>query len=146
MKIWSFILILLLTYVGSVMPFNLSFIEMTLDKDMWFYLDLCIDFTFLIDIVINSFSAFYDEENILVYNNKKIFLRYLQSWFFIDLFASLPFGLLQFLMSADQESSYENYNEWIRLLRIPRMYRLLKITRVFKLLSFVKKSKMSKRL
>ena len=59
------------------MPFNLSFIEMTLEKDMWFYLDLSIDFTFLIDIVINCFSAYYDEENNLVINNKKIFLKYL---------------------------------------------------------------------
>lgn len=54
------------------------------------YADAC----FLLDIIINFFSAFYDEENKLISNNRVIARKYLSGWFAIDLIAGLPFSIV----------------------------------------------------
>lgn len=65
-------------------------------KTWAFYLDILADFIFLTDIFVTCFSAYYDErQGVLVTTNKKIMSKYLKSWFFIDLVASMPVSLIE---------------------------------------------------
>ena len=75
------------------MPFNIAFQDLEGNRG-WFLLDTFIDFAFVSDVLINTFSAYYDEEGKLVTSNKKIIIHYLKTWFVIDLVASFPFNLL----------------------------------------------------
>ena len=57
---------------------------------------MIVDFMFLADFFITCFSAYYDEhEGVLVTNNKKIIVRYLRSWFLIDLVTSMPISFIE---------------------------------------------------
>ena len=133
---WSLFLVVLLLYVATVMPFTMAFIDT--DAGAWFYFNLCLDAAFLADVVINMFSAYYDEDNRLVTNHRKIMLTYLRGWFLVDLIASFPFNLIE--NQIDSGTNSGNYNNILRLLRLPRLYRLLKIARLIKLINFVKRS------
>ena len=134
-------MVFLLTYVASLMPFNLAFQDFETDSS-WFLFDTIIDFAFVTDLIINCFTAFVDEEGKLVTSNKKIFFNYVKGWLIIDMIASFPFNLIQkeILDTASASSNAGNYNQILRLLRLPRLYRLLKITRLVKLVSFLKKN------
>lgn len=46
--------------------------------------DDSINYFFMADILINFFSAYYDEDNVLVTNNIYIAKNYLKGWFLID--------------------------------------------------------------
>ena len=84
----------LLTYVATIMPFNIAFYDFDVDDD-WYYVDTIIDFAFVADLLVNVFSAYVDEEGKLITNNRKILVNYLKGWFTIDLIASFPFNLIQ---------------------------------------------------
>lgn len=76
------------------MPFKISFLDNN-TGDAWYFMDLIADIIFLIDVFVNAFSAFYDDDGKLVTNNKIIFKLYLRGWFFGDLLASFPVILLE---------------------------------------------------
>lgn len=78
-------------YTVTVTPFRVAFIE--IDSASWVYMDLLVDGLFFADILISSFTAFYQNEE-LVTAKKKIFLNYLSSWLVFDLLACVPFQLL----------------------------------------------------
>ena len=135
-RAWSLFLVLLLFYVATVMPFTMAFVDT--DEGAWFYFNLCLDTAFLTDVLVNLFSAYYDEDNRLITSRKKIVCTYLKGWFVVDILASFPFNLLE--SSIDSGSPSGNYNNVLRLLRLPRLYRLLKIARLIKLINFIKRS------
>ena len=98
-----------MTYVATIMPFNLSFQDFGTD-DNWYYIDTIIDFSFVTDLIVNMFSAFIDEEGKLITSNRKIVIHYLKGWFIIDLIASFPFNLIQKEVLLSPERSAGNYN------------------------------------
>lgn len=75
------------------MPFNIAFISLD-EASVWFVIDTIIDFAFMFDILVNFLSAYYDDEGNLVKENKTIAKKYLKTWFFVDLLASLPVNLV----------------------------------------------------
>lgn len=138
-RIWSVILIFLMLYVATVMPYNLAF-QATDVGTFWNTLELVVDFSFLFDCLTNCVSAYYNEEGELITNNRIIIINYLKGWFVIDAVASFPFNFIEDHLYEEAASSHTDYNKILRLLRLPRLYRLLKITRLFKVISFVKRS------
>ena len=85
---------------------------------------------FGLDIIINFFSAFYDNENVLVTNNKFIAATYLKSWFIIDLSSTIPVD--DIVVAFIGNGSGGGYNSLVRLARIPRLYKLVRILKLLK--------------
>ena len=88
---WTIVVILLLIYTAIVTPFVVAFLEEPSYSFTIF--ELCIDGLFAIDIIVNFFSPYYDN-NLLVTQKWKIAKHYMKGWFFIDLIACIPFHLL----------------------------------------------------
>ena len=135
-RLWDILIVFLLVYTAMYVPFKVCFIDDS--SDFQFAFDLFVDVCFMGDIVINFFSVIEDETGSLITNRTKIARRYIKGWFFIDLFTSLPFQVLE---KIDFGADYADYNavstenhKVLRLARIPRLYRLLRIFRLFKLL------------
>ena len=57
----------------------------------WEIIEDIINAVFIIDVFVCFFSAYYDEDNVLIKDRKTIALVYLKSWFLIDLVACIPF-------------------------------------------------------
>ena len=91
---------------------------------------------FLIDIVIIFNAAYEDEDFNMIDDRKVIATTYIKSWFFIDIFAIVPFHLI--FGSAD-------FSDIVRITKIGKMYKLVKLTRLLRVLKIVKeKSKIAK--
>lgn len=129
-NLWNFILALALLYTAAILPFVMAFIE-TQEWDVWFSISLTLDLLFMVDFLLNCVTAYYDNESNLVTSRRKIFLNYLKGWFFIDIFASFPFNLLE----ISQTNSKQNSKSYIRMIKLPRIYRLLRISKLFKAVS-----------
>ena len=54
-------MVVLLIYTATVMPYKISFID-SKPGDGWYYLDIVLDLLFFIDVLVNIFSAYYDNE------------------------------------------------------------------------------------
>ena len=62
--IWDIVTTLLLLLVFFVTPYRIAFTDE--EETAWIVIDSIIDFLFLIDIVINFFSAYYNDKFILI--------------------------------------------------------------------------------
>ena len=90
-----------------------------------------LDAIFFIDMIINFNSAYFNEQGQLITNRTKVTLRYLKSWFIIDLFSCFPFSLFETENSS--KSAFEEYNHFNELVKLPRLFRFLRLVRLFKL-------------
>jgi len=90
----------------------------------WQALDYVIDTTFLIDIVLNFRTAYYDDNFEMVLEKKLIYRKYLKSWFPLDLFASFPFELI--VIISGQDAGQLGVLGALKLPRLLRLGRILK--------------------
>ena len=129
---WDLYITLILFFTFIVTPFRIAF---TNDDNLaWTIADGVIDFMFLIDIILNFFMAYYNNEYILIDKRTKIAVKYITTWFFIDLVAVVPFNLL--IPSSSEGNS--DYGSLARLTKLPRLYRLVKMLRLVRILKLLK--------
>ena len=92
MKIWQGILIFLLLYTATLMPYKIALIDDS-DSIELFYIDTVIDFLFVFDMYVNFNTPILIKTDIYNNNRREIANNYLKTWFIIDLLASLPMNL-----------------------------------------------------
>lgn len=132
---WNVVIILLLFYTGTVVPYRTAFVDTTSPEMQIF--ELIVDGLFVIDLFVNFVSAYENEDKKIEMSLSRITVNYVTGWFFLDLIACLPF---QLIFPTESQGDGGKYNKLIRLARLPRLYRLLRILRLFKLLKSMKKN------
>ena len=87
--VWNFVIIALLAYSATYMPYNICFIQSSpsIYYQAFEYLVDCLFFT---DILVNFISAIEVAEGIVDPRLKSIAITYLKSWFLLDLLATFP--------------------------------------------------------
>lgn len=93
------------------------------------YLDTVMNIIFGMDIMVNFFAAYYDEDYQIVDDPKKIRWRYFSSWFFLDLLSIIPF---------DTIFTFGNVNKLTRFSRIGKMYKLIRFTKILRFVRLMK--------
>ncbi len=114
-----------------MMPLKIAFEDSVSNTGI--IIDMIIDSFFMIDVLLTFFTGYRDtnEGGMVVLNPRKIAMRYLKTWFIIDLTASFPWQLLEILTSI-------NNFLYLKLLRI---FRLLQLLKYFKLIKTKSKRK-----
>jgi hypothetical protein len=79
-----------MAYTATILPYRVCFIETT--SEFYFVFDWIMNGFFILDIIVSFFSAYHDEDNVLVTNHKYIVSQYLQTWFAIDVLSVFPFN------------------------------------------------------
>lgn len=128
-NIWDVYLTIWLVYCCIITPVELAFFTV-LPGDPLFIIDLIIDLSFFLDVILNCFTGFYDNEGALHMGNKEIIKKYLSTWFILDLTAGFPSGILDLSMGDNQ--SFSNYDNLLKIVKIRSIGRLLKVTRAVK--------------
>ena len=130
-KIWTFFMIILMIYITMVFPIRLAFID---DNTDWITADVFLDSIFMVDMIVNSLTAYENIDGILVFQLHQIMFNYFKGWFIIDLISTLPIYLM--IEGADLN----------KITKMGSIYKLLKILRLFrliKLISFITKMLMN---
>ncbi|PNW82219.1 hypothetical protein CHLRE_06g278111v5 [Chlamydomonas reinhardtii] len=143
-KMWINVQLFVVLYIIWVTPVRVGF-----DKPatgFWFWFEGLIDFFFYTDLVLNFFTAYeHPVTGELITNHKKIALRYLRTWFVVDLLATFPSdyvirgiegtwgcsisGNCDLIITNDSAASL------IVMLRLLRIFRILWIFKNFNVLS-----------
>ncbi|KAL1503096.1 hypothetical protein AB1Y20_011159 [Prymnesium parvum] len=117
---WDLFLLLPLGYISVSIPLLTCFItRQSLVHGMF---DLAIDLFFLLDVIVNFRTAFYTPANTLCTDSKKIQMRYLRSWFTIDLLSSVPVQVI-FLSYPSLADDYIMIT-LVKMLRLSRIWRM----------------------
>jgi hyperpolarization activated cyclic nucleotide-gated potassium channel 2 len=126
---WDIYVILLLLYAAIIVPYRVCLVESS--SFAMFCVDLFIDASFSIDIVLTFFTAI-KIKDLIVTSRAQIAKSYFKGWFFIDLITTIPFQLLE---GAEDEAQN---SKALRLARLPRLYRLIRILRLLRVLKMLK--------
>ena len=84
---------------------------------------------FAVDIILNFFQAYLDQDFTLIDDKKDIAVHYLSSWFIVDVFSVIPFD--EFIESG-------NVNKLARFTRIGKVYKLVRLTKLARLIKIVR--------
>jgi hypothetical protein len=134
--LWTILGIFFIHYEVFVTPYRLCF-NAPAEGLEWYFASV-ITVYFLIDIVLNFFITFYDDEQHLIKSHKMIIKTYVKGWFIIDFLASIPYDWIQHYMTWDNPRTDHGPSEMkmLRLLRALRYLRLMRLFRIAKLQEF----------
>lgn len=89
---WDILITLVLLFTCIETPLRVSFGEFSDSSyEVFSIIALIIDSLFLIDILVQFNSAFYNDDFEIVDDRKHIAREYIQSWFIIDVVSIIPF-------------------------------------------------------
>lgn len=132
-QIWDFFVSLLLLVTSVYTPIDIAFQSERKTREQMTggeIFNLVTDLLFLVDIIINFNSAFYDDDMEIVDDRKRVAKQYVMSWFIIDLLAIFPFS---FVFGSD-----DSYNSLIRITRLGKISRIVKLMKIVRILKVIK--------
>lgn len=144
-KGWDIITSFLLIYVAIVVPVRVGF-ELT-SYGNWFAWEIVIDGWFVLDLVLNFFTAFYRDDFTLSVVHTEIAWRYAQGWMLIDAVSCIPTDVIlranagALWCSMESESSCidngtpitPSKSSLVKLLKILRLAKLFRLTKIGKM-------------
>lgn len=152
-RVWGIVLVMLLFWTGTVLPFKLAFVDFhipeSLDVPAWFaWLERLVDFLFLIDLLVTFFFSYTDLDGNEVMSFKLVVWNYLTGYFIINLIACIPDPLVTEIVKIVTANSDQDRQEGThelarigRLNRMSRLPRLVRLVRLVKLITLITKSK-----
>ncbi|CRL03250.1 CLUMA_CG016560, isoform A [Clunio marinus] len=141
--VWDWIILLLVMYTAIFTPYYAAFLlneptdrrnnkrkSTSFGDDYLQVVDLIVDVTFVIDILINFRTTFVNGQDEVVSHPGRIAIHYLTGWFLIDLVAAIPFDLLLMGSGSDELGlSKDETTTLIGLLKTARLLRLVRVAR-----------------
>ncbi|KRK00533.1 uncharacterized protein Dyak_GE14365, isoform D [Drosophila yakuba] len=131
--VWDWIILILVMYTAIFTPYVAAFLlgeqdyqrrnNKYINSDPIVIIDLIVDVTFIVDIIINFRTTFVNSQDEVVSHPGRIAVHYLSGWFLIDLVAAVPFDLL--LVGSDTDET----TTLIGLLKTARLLRLVRVAR-----------------
>jgi len=121
-KFWDFFTALLLLFTAIVTPFDVAFLEVSFG--VLFVLNRLVHLGFFLDTIISFFMPYQNDMGYWVMDQHKIAIKYLTTWFPVDLVSIVPFDLVGFLQDGDNKNM-----KGLQLLRLLRLFKLLRVLR-----------------
>ncbi|AQK86135.1 potassium channel AKT2/3 [Zea mays] len=123
---WDTLMVVLVAYSAWVYPFEVAFMNAS-PKGGLEVADMVVDLFFAVDIVLTFFVAYIDPRTqLLVRDRKKITLRYLSTFFIMDVASTIPFQSLAYLITGEVRE-----NAAYSMLGVLRLWRLRRVKQLF---------------
>jgi CRP-like cAMP-binding protein len=135
-SLWGIVVGCMLVYTVTYMPLRLGFQD-PVYYDAATLLDITVDFIFIIDAVLNCFTAYRTEDGLFELSLKRIFFSYLKTWLLVDLVACIPMTLIEAFIDESQSSGKSSIS---KVARLPRLYKVFRIVRFSKIMSVCKRN------
>ena len=138
---WDLMLFSLLMYIAFVTPVRIGFEQHPEIFTTWWWFELVIDGTFIVDLFLNFRTTYYTTEGKEVTQGNQIAKNYFSTWFAIDLVSSVPFDIIVgAVLGVDDNSGFDNVGaaKTLKISKSARISKLSKITKVLKLTKLVR--------
>lgn len=106
------------------LPVQLSFYSYS-DNIVWDWIDIFIDCMFFVDLVLTFFTAYLENEHLVV-SMSRIAINYFKLWFWVDLLSIIPF---EYIINSTGKIIALG-----KVARLSRLYNLIKLTRLAKIM------------
>ncbi|KAK3257131.1 hypothetical protein CYMTET_33771 [Cymbomonas tetramitiformis] len=121
-RTWDMMLFLTLIYCAFAMPYNISFVPESKSFPL-LMLDYITDAVFMLDLVLNFITMIKDKHGNLITDPQEVAKKYVQTWFFVDLVATVPMETIL----KQSTLSFLKIGKIMRLAKLGRMFRIVKL-------------------
>eukprot|EP00440_Ansanella_granifera_P045706 gb/GFBE01049513.1/.p1 GENE.gb/GFBE01049513.1/~~gb/GFBE01049513.1/.p1 ORF type:complete len:706 (+),score=107.54 gb/GFBE01049513.1/:1-2118(+) len=150
-QVWDVIVSCLLLYIATVFPMRLAFWDFGVNssvidgddavieivEDGWAEAEKVMDGLFWVDLILNFFLSYRDEDHEEIVSSQRIIKRYLMSFFLLDFIGCLPSEVFAPLfVPSPPESTPTKIVRVSRMQRISRLVRLTRLTRLAKVTQY----------
>ncbi|XP_031392722.1 potassium channel AKT2/3 isoform X2 [Punica granatum] len=119
-------MVMLVAYSAWMFPFEVAFLNKNPIRELY-VADNIVDLFFAIDIVLTFFLAYIDRRTqLLVRDRRSIAIRYLSTWFLMDVASTIPFEMVGYMITGKHRVCL-SYS----LLGILRFWRLRRVKQLF---------------
>lgn len=134
--IWDAIIIIIVLYSAIVVPIEVGFPDIELGPK-WKALSAFAAVVFFMDVIQNFFVGYYEnDDEAMITDRKAIAMRYVNSWFLLDMMAVMPTDyIIDMIPTQSQSKTVAS----LRLTRVIRLVRVTKLVRLIKLNQFIMK-------
>ena len=100
-----------------------------------FVFDIFTDIIFIIDIILNFFFVEEDVNGEMIFDQRRIAIAYLRTWFIVDVIASIPVTVIMFFYEKEGRELDGGLVSirFLKLTKFTRLYRLLTLFKIIKL-------------
>jgi hypothetical protein len=150
---WDGFVGVLIVYSVCLVPYRIGFSQPACEGSAAAIFEWIVDAFFFLDIFINFDTAYFDREDFLIVDRKKIAKHYIVSWFAIDFASTMPIDTIIGAMAAEVEESAADIAAAaaaaeatggcggggggaagsVKLVKVLRLVRLMKLLRLLKL-------------
>ena len=127
--VWDCVSAFFLLYICFVTPVRACFGD---EVELWgfpFLLDAFIDIFFIVDIILNCRTSFYDKNGFRENRPGRIFMAYAKDWFVIDVLSCLPVGYIQYFQGTEGSNNMRTLKA-LRLAKLAKMLRIARLKRI----------------
>lgn len=125
--LWDMFVGLCIIYSAYTIPYRIAF-DVPLSP-FWAGFDIAIDIIFVVDMII-SFISTYEEDGVVIRDERRIAMNYLKTWFTVDFISTLPFDRIVPLLVANMSSTSLRSIKLVRILKIFRLLKILRLVRI----------------
>lgn len=135
---WDLIILSLLIVNMFVLPVAIAFFTDDMSPS-WIAFNGISDGVFMLDIVLNFKTGVlvHGNPNKFILDPKKIAIRYLRTWFLIDLVSSFPFDYVVSAATSSESGRLLGASRALRILRMAKLLSLLRLLRISRLVRYV---------
>jgi len=133
---WDVTMLVMLGYVAIFTPFQMAFlaevqdITRPLDWVGFFIMDRVVDLIFIVDIIINFRSGWFQPGSTVVcFDAHEAARRYLRGWLTLDILSVAPWDLLSVIVRID-DTSVLRFPKLLKLVRLMKILKILRASRV----------------
>ena len=119
---WVRLLFMCVLYTVTILPVDMAF---DLPFMPWTIFDCLVILVFALDIVVNFYAAYKNDEDEWVTDPIQIKRHYLRGWFLFDVIAALPVDFIVDALSTDKHMAAQV--QAIRILKTIRLIRAVKL-------------------
>lgn len=102
-RCWETLMVIMVAYSAWVCPFEIAFMHSNPNRALYIT-DNVVDLFFAVDIVLTFFVAYIDATTqLLVRDKRRIAIRYLSTWFIMDVASTIPFDLFALLITGKHQ-------------------------------------------
>jgi hypothetical protein len=130
---WDLVQAILLVYVCIAVPYQVGFnILAPIYSWLWFW-ELTIDVYFVLDILRNFRTPYYNAQGKMETSSRKMAKNYLRTWFTIDICSCV--SMIQYLyLILDSDPGQVGSTKVARVVRLVRMAKLLRLARMTRIM------------
>ena len=121
-RMWDALLFVGALYSIVYVPMQLAFPELRTLYEGWAITDALLDAVFTLDVAM-KFRTTYRDHGYTIKDGRRVAIRYLRSWFMVDLISSLPFDWMLEAANLPGEVQWAHLVKLFALLRVGRIVR-----------------------